>query len=283
MGLIGKQTLAYGGGVADIFKALADPTRRAILDELIERDRQTLFELCGRLTMKHGLTSSRQAISQHLDVLQAAGLVAATKEGRYKFHSINTAPLQAIAERWPYREKVETHMPEPIAYGTLETVEGRPMLRFERTVPYPIERVWQAVTVPAELSRFFPGAADWTPESGEVIDVGGMSMEVNKVEAPRLLSWTFAGQPQCFELTAEGDGCRLVFTHVIDDLPAAQTATGWEVYLSRLEPHLAGGYLTDEDAHRPWREIHERYAEKFGLDPEPGRQWAAQNLPASAD
>jgi DNA-binding transcriptional ArsR family regulator len=50
-----------------VFKALADPTRRAILDELIERDGQTLFEICSRLTMKHGLNSSRQAISQHLD------------------------------------------------------------------------------------------------------------------------------------------------------------------------------------------------------------------------
>ena len=61
-----------------MFKALADPTRRAILDELVDRDGQTLFELCTRLTMKHGLTSSRQAISQHLDVLEDAGLVRGT-------------------------------------------------------------------------------------------------------------------------------------------------------------------------------------------------------------
>ncbi|MQA01221.1 MAG: helix-turn-helix domain-containing protein [Streptosporangiales bacterium] len=87
--------------MSDVYKAIADPTRRAILDELIERDRQTLFELCGRLTMKHGLTSSRQAISQHLDVLEAAGLVIVVKQGRYKFHSIDTTPLHAIAERWP--------------------------------------------------------------------------------------------------------------------------------------------------------------------------------------
>lgn len=89
------------GFVSDVYKAIADPTRRAILDELFERDRQTLFELCGRLTMKHGLTSSRQAVSQHLEVLQAAGLVIAVKEGRYKYHSIDTTPLRAIAERWP--------------------------------------------------------------------------------------------------------------------------------------------------------------------------------------
>lgn len=90
--------------MGDIYKAIADPTRRVILDELTERDRQTLFELCGRLTMRHGLSSSRQAISQHLGVLEDAGLVVATREGRYKFHSIDTRPLGEIAERWPIRE-----------------------------------------------------------------------------------------------------------------------------------------------------------------------------------
>jgi DNA-binding transcriptional ArsR family regulator len=90
--------------VGDVFKALADPTRRALLDELSERDGQTLFELCTRLTMRHGVGSSRQAISQHLDVLEAAGLVRTAREGRYKFHSIDTTPLRAIGERWPPRE-----------------------------------------------------------------------------------------------------------------------------------------------------------------------------------
>ncbi len=84
-----------------MFKALADPTRRAILDELQDRSGQTLFELCARLTMKHGLGSSRQAISQHLDVLETAGLVVTRREGRYKFLCLDTSPLQAIVERWP--------------------------------------------------------------------------------------------------------------------------------------------------------------------------------------
>lgn len=87
--------------MGDVFKALADPTRRAILDELLERDDQTLFELCGRLTMKHGMGASRQAISQHLDVLEDAGLVIARRQGRYKFHHLDTTPLQAILQRWP--------------------------------------------------------------------------------------------------------------------------------------------------------------------------------------
>ena len=86
--------------MGDVFKALSDPTRRAILDELQERNGQTLFELCVRLTTKHGLGSTRQAVSQHLDVLEAAGLVITRRAGRYKFHDLDTTPLRAITERW---------------------------------------------------------------------------------------------------------------------------------------------------------------------------------------
>ena len=83
-----------------MFKALADPTRRAILDELQERNGQTLFEICVRLISKHRLSSTRQAVSQHLDVLEAAGLVITRREGRYKFHDLDTTPLREITERW---------------------------------------------------------------------------------------------------------------------------------------------------------------------------------------
>jgi DNA-binding transcriptional ArsR family regulator len=83
-----------------VFKALADPTRRAILDELTDRDGQTLFELCARLAGRHGLTPSRQAVSQHVDVLENAGLVRRRREGRYTFHHLDTAPLRALTDRW---------------------------------------------------------------------------------------------------------------------------------------------------------------------------------------
>jgi DNA-binding transcriptional ArsR family regulator len=118
--LIGKSQLAYHGGVGDaaeaernavgegdVFKALADPTRRKILDELAERDGQTLFEICSRLTMKYQLGSSRQAISQHLEVLIGAGLVTSHREGRYKFHYIDTGPLERLTDRWRYRKTKE--------------------------------------------------------------------------------------------------------------------------------------------------------------------------------
>jgi DNA-binding transcriptional ArsR family regulator len=86
--------------VDDVFHALAAPARRAILDELHDRNGQTLFELCSRLSMKHGLGLSRQAISQHLGVLESAGLVSTRRDGRYKFHYVDTTPLKSIVERW---------------------------------------------------------------------------------------------------------------------------------------------------------------------------------------
>ena len=74
---------------------------RLPLDELAERDGQTLFELCGRLATRHGVPSSRQAISQHLAVLEAAGLVSSRRSGRTKIHRLHTEPLREIVERWP--------------------------------------------------------------------------------------------------------------------------------------------------------------------------------------
>jgi DNA-binding transcriptional ArsR family regulator len=90
---------------AALFRALADRSRRLILDELVARPRQTLFEICSRLATRHGVTSTRQAVSQHLDVLEAAGLVHSRREGRYRFFELDTSPLHAIAERWPPAEE----------------------------------------------------------------------------------------------------------------------------------------------------------------------------------
>lgn len=86
-------------GDDEVFRALADATRRALLDALVERDGQTLFELCTRMA-DAGVTSSRQAISQHLDVLAGAGLVRVRREGRYRLHDLDTTPLRPLRERW---------------------------------------------------------------------------------------------------------------------------------------------------------------------------------------
>ena len=83
-----------------MFRALDDETRRLVLDELAARDGQTLFELCSLLTMRHGVSLTRQAISQHLGVLEAAGLITTRRQGRSKFHYFNPEPLADIARRW---------------------------------------------------------------------------------------------------------------------------------------------------------------------------------------
>mgnify|MGYP002396977244 CR=1 FL=1 len=96
--------------MSDIFDALAAPVRRAILDELHDRNGQTLFELCTRLTMKHGFGLSRQAISQHLNMLESVGLITCNRQGRYKYHYIDTRPLETLVGRWslPKSERSRT-------------------------------------------------------------------------------------------------------------------------------------------------------------------------------
>jgi hypothetical protein len=127
-----------------------------------------------------------------------------------------------------------------------------------------------------ELERWFPAAADWTPAVGETIEAGGMTGEVTEVAVPHRLAWTFNGEQFSFDLAAHEGGCLLVFVHVFDDRAAgAQTAAGWESYFARLDALLAGGFLSEEEAHEPWEEIHERYAERFEIDPTRGREFIA--------
>ncbi|MYR05552.1 metalloregulator ArsR/SmtB family transcription factor [Gordonia sp. SID5947] len=91
--------------MADVFRALDDETRRLILDELAASDGQTLFEICALLTTRHDRSLTRQAISQHLAVLESAGLVATERRGRSKFHYFTPEPLAQIARRWPATER----------------------------------------------------------------------------------------------------------------------------------------------------------------------------------
>ena len=87
-------------GVDAVFKAISDPTRRILVEELAERDGQTLFELCVRLISRHGLDVSRQAVAKHLDVLEGAGLVHVRREGRYRLHTLDRVPLRAAWDEW---------------------------------------------------------------------------------------------------------------------------------------------------------------------------------------
>src|ERR1700742_943547 len=88
----------------EIFRALADPSRRLLLDSLNERNGQTLRELSSRLEM------ARQSVSKHLDVLAAANLITTVRRGREKYHYLNAAPINEIAERWITRyERSRVH------------------------------------------------------------------------------------------------------------------------------------------------------------------------------
>ncbi|MGB0715310.1 MAG: winged helix-turn-helix domain-containing protein [Phycisphaerae bacterium] len=93
----------------DIYRAIAEPTRRIILDELVDRDGQTLYEICARLITKHGISMSRQAISQHLDVLESVGLIKTERQGRCKFHWYDGTPLNVVYSRWPAIKRGEKH------------------------------------------------------------------------------------------------------------------------------------------------------------------------------
>ena len=83
-----------------VFRALADPTRRLILDEFSERKEQTLYELTARLIMRHKVAISRQALAKHIEVLEKAGLVSSEKRGKYRMLVFNDAPLRTAVNRW---------------------------------------------------------------------------------------------------------------------------------------------------------------------------------------
>jgi uncharacterized protein YndB with AHSA1/START domain len=150
--------------------------------------------------------------------------------------------------------------------GSEITVDGRPALRFERRLNHSVERVWQAVTAPAELARWFVAEAPWTPTPGEEFEAGGESGRITELEPPRLIAWTWGVEHYSFELSPTDAGCLLVFTHVFNPElgPSWQHAAGWDTFLSRLDAHLAGGYLSEEDAHAGIDARMDRYRASFG-------------------
>ena len=136
--------------------------------------------------------------------------------------------------------------------GTQETIDGRPALRFERRLAHPIERVWRAVSEPDELAGWFVAPVAWIPEQGETFEAAGDTGKVTVVDPPRTLAWEWGAERYRFELSAaDDDTTTLVFTHVFSGAlgPDWQHAAGWETYFDRLEVHLDGGHLSEEDAH----------------------------------
>jgi hypothetical protein len=147
--------------------------------------------------------------------------------------------------------------------GSLETVDNRHALRFERRLDHSVERVWRAITDPDELRHWFPP---------------GEGLEVTESEAPRLLAGSWYGDSLRFELRPDGDGCVLVFSHTFADREkAARDAAGWDRCFARFDALLAGEPMSEADSLQAWPEIHELYAERFGVDPELGRKAFAEH------
>ena len=185
------------------------------------------------------------------------------------------------------------------ADAILEDAEGRAVLRFERVLRHPAERVWAALIDPDEQFRWHPTPAKFESRPGGTATYleGGDVPEfdagvITDYEPPRLLAYTWGEDHLRWELRPHDDGCALVLTHTFDDrLKAARDAAGWHMCLDALDGWLSGSETElgrtfarrrDGEAHGPdtsppeWRELNSAYEERFGISPEeatppPGR------------
>jgi DNA-binding transcriptional ArsR family regulator len=242
------------GGVDDVFRALADPTRRSLLDELFGRDGQTLGMLEERFSM------SRFGVMKHLKVLEEAGLVVTRRQGREKLHFLNPVPIRLIHDRWVSKYS------EPWVAGLSEIKERleRQMEKvyeiFVKTTP---ERLWEAIVDPGIRAKYNFGAAvhsDWEAGSPISVDVEkhGVHLgegEVLEVEPPRRLVhtmtclWDDAVRAEgttrvTWEIEPVGDSCHLTVTHDwLREEADAQVYGGWPMILSGLKTWLESGEL----------------------------------------
>ncbi len=244
-----------------IFKALADPTRRSVLDALFIEDGQTLSALEGRFAM------SRIAVMKHLRQLENAGLIVTKRRGREKLHLLNTVPIQTIHERWvtKYAEASSTGLLglkrelENDMHETPRTVEKVYEI-YIRTTP---EQLWKAITDPEIRAKYNFGAAhitDWavgSPYKMQSPKADGLLGEgvILEIDPPRRLVQTMVAL-WSDEAKAEGtsrvtweidqieDSCRLVVTH--DQLREGgcdELYGGWPMILSGLKTWLESGEL----------------------------------------
>jgi len=238
----------------DVFKALADPTRRQLLDELFREDGQTLGALEQRFAM------TRYGVMKHLKQLEAAGLVVARRRGREKLHFLNPVPIRVVHDRWvsKYAE------PWAAALSGLKDRLERPMEKvFEiyiRTTP---ERLWEAITDGEIRSKYHFGnriSSDWLPGSRfEVTNPRAPGLlgegENLEVDPPRRLVQSMVAlwgedvkregtSRVTWEIEPVGDSCRLTVTH--DQLAEGanpQLYGGWPMILSGLKTWLETGEL----------------------------------------
>ncbi|GII42486.1 ArsR/SmtB family transcription factor [Planotetraspora phitsanulokensis] len=177
----------------EVFKALADASRRRLLDGLNTRNGQTLRELCA------GLDMARQSVSKHLAVLEAAGLVTTIRQGREKLHYLNAAPINAIAERWISRyDRGRVHALADLKRALEQEPMGNPEFVYTTYITTTPEQLWQALTDPAFTRRYWGVTfeSDWKPGSAVVWEESGVRMAdpaqvVLESEPFRRLSYTW--------------------------------------------------------------------------------------------
>jgi uncharacterized protein YndB with AHSA1/START domain len=236
-----------------IFKALADPTRRFLLDRLFERDGRTLTELETELTM------TRFGVMKHLRVLEEAGIVVTRRKGREKLHFLNAVPIRLIHDRWvsKYAERWAATLSE-LKRG----LEDESMERvFEIYIKATPERLWQAITDPEMRRKYQFGVAvtsDWAPGSPYLGSTGSSSEmifegENLEVDPPRRLVQSFRAlwgdnakaegtSRVTWEIEPIGDSCRLTVTHdQLREDASDEIYGGWPQILSGLKTLLETG------------------------------------------
>jgi uncharacterized protein YndB with AHSA1/START domain len=237
----------------DVFKALADPTRRGLLDELFKQDGQSLSELELRVPM------TRFGVMKHLRVLEEANLVTTRRRGREKLHFLNPVPIRLVHDRWVSKYA------EPWAAalsGLKQNLEEETMEKvFEIYIKTTPERLWEAITDAEIRSKYTFGAqatSDWTPGSRYELSAGTMPLgegENLEVDPPRRLVqsmtalWSDDVKSEgtsrvTWEIEPVGDSCRLTVTH--DQLREGaneQLYGGWPMILSGLKTWLETGEL----------------------------------------
>jgi uncharacterized protein YndB with AHSA1/START domain/DNA-binding transcriptional ArsR family regulator len=257
-----------------VFKALADPTRRGLLDALFVEDGQTLSALEARVDM------TRFGVMKHLGVLEDAGLVRTLRRGREKLHYLNPVPIRLVHDRWvsKYAEpwaatlsRLKTHLEDDTmetvktvswAEGTAPVAAGTAVFEvFIKTTP---ERLWDAITDPEQRRKYNFGVethSDWTTGSDYTAGIPGVidiaAGENIEVDPPRRLVQTFdalwsdevkaQGTTRVtWEIEPVGTSCRLTVIH--DQLPAdamSELYGGWPMILSGLKTLLETGELLD--------------------------------------
>jgi uncharacterized protein YndB with AHSA1/START domain len=238
--------------VDEVFKALADPTRRSLLDELFREDGQTLGALEARFEM------SRFGVMKHLKQLEEAGLVVTRKRGREKVHFLNPVPIRLVHDRWVSKYA------EPWASGLIELkshLEATMEKVFEiyiRTTP---ERLWEAITDPVQRAKYNFGAAidsDWQQGSAYEMKAGDFVLgegQILDVDPPRRLVQTmlahFSPEAEAegesritWEIEQVADSCRLTVTHdQMREGACDELYGGWPMILSGLKTWIESGQL----------------------------------------